>query len=84
MTINALVTNYKDSPMRLDLVRILGVNKSVTNVTIDGQAYPNYLYNFLDKVCFSFKFFQKILKDRFIIKTDFTYSWSWFGYVSEI
>ncbi|CAF3709824.1 unnamed protein product [Rotaria sordida] len=50
LTINALVTNYKYSPMRLDLVKILGVNKSVTNVTVNGKPYSDYLYNFLDQV----------------------------------
>ncbi len=50
MTINTLVSNYKDSAMRLDLVKILGVNKSVTNVTVNGKSYSNYLYNIPDQV----------------------------------
>ncbi|CAF2591307.1 unnamed protein product [Rotaria sp. Silwood2] len=50
LTINALVTNYKESPMRLDLVKVLGVTKSVTSVTVNGKSYFDYLYNFLDQV----------------------------------
>jgi len=50
LTINTLVSNYKDSAMRLDLVKILGVNKSVTNVTVNGKSYSNYLYNIPDQV----------------------------------
>ncbi|CAF0775981.1 unnamed protein product [Rotaria sp. Silwood1] len=50
LTINTLVSNYKDSAMRLDLVKILGVNKFVTNVTVNGKIYSNYLYNIPDQV----------------------------------
>ncbi|CAF2048966.1 unnamed protein product [Rotaria magnacalcarata] len=50
LTINALVTNYKDSPMRLDLVKILGINKPITSVTVNGKAYSDYLYDFLDQI----------------------------------
>ncbi len=57
MTINTLVSNYKDSAMRLDLVKILGVNKSVTNVTVNGKSYSNYLYNIPDQVYKKILFF---------------------------
>ena len=51
MTINALVGNYKDLPMSLDIVKVLGLNKTVTNVNVNGKAYPNFLYNIPDDVC---------------------------------
>ncbi len=51
MTINALVTNYKDSPMALDTVKVLGLNKTVTTVNVNGKPYPNFVYNILDDVC---------------------------------
>jgi hypothetical protein len=51
LTINALVGNYKDLPMSLDLVKVLGLNKTVTNVNVNGKAYPNFLYNIPDDVC---------------------------------
>jgi hypothetical protein len=51
LTINAVVTNYKDSAMALGLVKVLGVNKAVTNVNVNGKAYANYLYNIPDNVC---------------------------------
>ena len=51
MTINALVTNYKDSSMVLGMVKVLGLNKNVTNVNINGKAYSNFIYNIPDNVC---------------------------------
>jgi hypothetical protein len=51
LTINALVTNYKDSPMPLDTVKVLGLNKTVTNINVNGKAYPNFVYNIPDDVC---------------------------------
>ncbi len=51
LTINALVGNYKDLPMSLDIVKVLGLNKTVTNVNVNGKAYPNFLYNIPDDVC---------------------------------
>ncbi|CAF5189371.1 unnamed protein product, partial [Rotaria magnacalcarata] len=50
LTINTLVSNYKESAMRLDLIKILGVNKFVTSVTVNGKIYSNYLYNIPDKI----------------------------------
>ncbi|CAF3436622.1 unnamed protein product, partial [Rotaria sp. Silwood2] len=50
LTINTLVSNYKDFAMRLDLVKILGVNKFVTNVTVNGKIYSNFLYNIPDQI----------------------------------
>ncbi|CAF4343495.1 unnamed protein product [Rotaria socialis] len=50
LTVNALITNYKESPMRLDLVKILGINKPITSVTVNGKAYSDYLYDFLDQI----------------------------------
>ncbi|CAF3695883.1 unnamed protein product [Adineta steineri] len=50
LTINILVSNYKESAMRLDLIKILGVNTSVNNVIINGKSYSNYLYNIPDQI----------------------------------
>lgn len=41
---NALVANYKDSPMSLETVTVLGLNRTVTNVNINGQPYSNFRY----------------------------------------
>jgi hypothetical protein len=54
------MTNYKDIPMRLDLVKILAIDKPVTSVTVNGKAYPNYHYNFLDHVRTYFNLTRKI------------------------
>ncbi len=51
LTINALVTNYKDLAMSLDIVKVLGLNKTVTNVNVNGKAYSSFLYNIPDDVC---------------------------------
>ncbi len=48
---NALVTNYKDSPMSLATVTVLGLNRAVTSVNINGQAYSNFHYNSATDVC---------------------------------
>ena len=41
---NALVANYKDSPMSLGTVTVLGLNRTVTNVNVNGQPYSNFHY----------------------------------------
>ena len=41
---NALVANYKDSPMLLETVTVLGLNRTVTNVAVNGQPYSNFRY----------------------------------------
>ncbi len=51
LTINALVTNYKDSPMSLDTVTVVGLHKTVTNVNVNGKTYPNFHYNSSSAVC---------------------------------
>ena len=56
--VSTLASNYKDSSMRLDLVKILGVNKPVTNVTVNKKSYQNYLYNMFDDVLILFYFFS--------------------------
>ena len=38
--------------MRLDIVKILGVNKAVHTVTINGKDYSKFLYNTPDQVIF--------------------------------
>ena len=73
MTINAITTNYTDYSMRLDQVSILGVSKPVTSVTVNGKAFSNYLYNFLDGVCIEFYLTIEILS---VIKIGFINSWS--------
>jgi hypothetical protein len=50
LTINGVVTNYKDSPMPLDTVKVLGLDKTVVTVTVNGKAYSNFLYNIPDRV----------------------------------
>ncbi len=57
---NALVRNYTDSPMRLDLVKILGMHKAVSNVTVNGKAFFKYHYDFLDHVCTSLSLKVKV------------------------
>jgi hypothetical protein len=56
LTINALVRNYNDSSMRLEIIKILGVNNPVTNITVNGNIYTNFLYNIPDQVCGKFDF----------------------------
>jgi hypothetical protein len=51
LTINGVVTNYKDLPMPLDTVKVLGVNKAVATVAVNGKAYSSFLYNIPDQVC---------------------------------
>lgn len=63
--------------MRLDLVKILGVSKSVASVTVNGKDYHDYLYNFLDQVCNLNKFYmRKTSQFYYHVKIDFTYLWS--------
>ncbi|CAM4799813.1 unnamed protein product [Rotaria magnacalcarata] len=50
LTINATVANYKNSPMRLDLVRVFGVSKPVTNVTVNEKDHKEYFYNIPDQI----------------------------------
>jgi len=50
LTIRAVVGNYKDQPSVLGLVKVLGVNQTVTGVTVNGKSYSNFLYNIPDKV----------------------------------
>jgi len=45
------VTNYKNITMPLDAVKVLGLNKSVTSVNVNGQAYSKFLYNATVNVC---------------------------------
>ncbi|CAF4104310.1 unnamed protein product [Adineta steineri] len=50
LTINALVTNDKDSSMVLGTVKVLGLHKSVTNVNVNGKPYSTFVYNVLDNI----------------------------------
>jgi hypothetical protein len=51
LTINALLSNYKDSSMALGMVKVLGLKKTVTNVSVNGKSYLNFVYNIPDDVC---------------------------------
>lgn len=48
---NAIATNYKDSPMSLQTVTVLGVNRTVSGVNVNGQAYSSFRYNSGNDVC---------------------------------
>jgi hypothetical protein len=48
---NALVTNYKDSPMSLGTVTVLGLNRTVSAVNVNGSPYSNFRYNMANDVC---------------------------------
>jgi len=50
LKINALFINYKESRMRLEIIKILGVNNPVTSVSVNGKVYTNFLYNVPDQV----------------------------------
>jgi len=50
LTINALVTNDKESSMVLGMVKVLGVHSSVTNVNVNGKDYSNFVYNIPDNI----------------------------------
>ena len=50
LTIDAMVRNYKTSAMRLEMIKILGVDQSINQVLINGQSYSKFLYNSLDQV----------------------------------
>ncbi len=77
MTINALVTNYKNETMTLDLVKVLGLNKTVTNVDVNGQPFSNYLYNIPDNVCICRYHFFTVNKDLlFVNNIDIVNLWS--------
>ncbi len=45
------MTNYKESSMALGIVKVFGLNQSVTNVSVNGKAFSNFLYNIPDHVC---------------------------------
>ncbi|CAF4109219.1 unnamed protein product, partial [Adineta steineri] len=50
LTINALVTNDKDSSMVLGTVKVLGLHKSVTNVNVNRKPYSTFVYNVPDAI----------------------------------
>ena len=51
---NALVANYKDSPMSLETVTVLGLDRTVTNVNVNGQPYSNFRYDSTNDVRISY------------------------------
>jgi hypothetical protein len=38
--------------MRLELVRVLGINKTITNVNVNGKQHNEFFYDSFDQVCF--------------------------------
>jgi hypothetical protein len=44
--------------MPLDSVKVLGLNKPVTNVNVNGKAYSNFVYNATVDVCISSPIFN--------------------------
>lgn len=48
---NTLIANDQDSPMSLNTVTILGLNRTVTNVNVNGQPYSNFRYYSANDVC---------------------------------
>ncbi len=40
--------------MALGTVKVFGLNQSVTNVSVNGKAFSNFLYNIPDHVCIWF------------------------------
>lgn len=67
--------------MRLDIVKILGVNKAIADVKINGNTYTKFLYNIQDEVCHLVLQFKK---NNPFIPIDFACLWSRPGYVSSI
>ena len=37
--------------MALGIVKVLGLNKTVTNINVNGKGYSNFVYNIADDVC---------------------------------
>ncbi len=58
LTINGVVTNYKDLPMPLDTVKVLGLKKAVTNVNVNGKAYSDFLYDIPNEVCIRYRLYN--------------------------
>lgn len=52
LTISAPVRSYNTTAMRLEVIKILGVNQQVSGVLIDGQSYSKFLYNAPDQILF--------------------------------
>ena len=48
---DVIAANYKDSPMSLQTVTVLGVNRTVTSVNVNDQAYSSFRYNSGNDVC---------------------------------
>ncbi len=42
--------------MVLDIIKVLGLNKTVSNVNVNGKAYSNFVYNIPDDVCIWYYF----------------------------
>ncbi len=51
LTIKIIVGKYTTAAMRLEIIKILGVDNLVTGVKINGASYENFLYNIPDQVC---------------------------------
>ncbi|CAF1330547.1 unnamed protein product [Adineta ricciae] len=64
LTIYALLTKYRDLPIVLGGVKVLGVHKSVTNVNVNGKSYPNFAYNANDNILFIYGVNLNLLDDK--------------------
>ncbi len=65
--------------MPLDTVKVLGLDKTVVTVTVNGKAYSNFLYNIPDRVRIWFYWFDIIDECcLYIGKIDFIGVWTWF------
>ena len=51
LTVHTIVANYKVLPMVMDAMKVLGVNETVTNVTVNGKIYTRFLYDPDNNVC---------------------------------
>ncbi len=51
LTIKIIVGKYTTAAMRLEIIKILGVDNPVTGVKINGASYESFLYNIPDQVC---------------------------------
>jgi hypothetical protein len=50
LTINAVNANYTVASMPLDIVKVLGLKKSVTSVNVNGKPFNSFLYNIPDDI----------------------------------
>ena len=70
--------------MALGMVKVLGLNKVVTNVKINGKVHPTFLYNILDDVCISRCSLNLMNTHKLLFNnTDITYLRTRFKYATS-